>query len=336
MERLETININILPVVDSFLNFSLEKRSSTLTRLTRQLGQKEKFIPAILTQLQSQQFYRSSWNAVWFKILISKPFHRTAFEKLWPIALTLKERTSSFSARRYSSWFLLHAISLQLLRLILAEGGSCSCSSWSGCGGERLLDGVPVPCSGHVARRRWRGSVRILLISSGGGGSSRVLGISSSGVVEVRGCCCSSSSCCCSSRGLHMRDHHAGLNKGLRIDIVGRDPAGQKRHRFRAQPQPVIFPRLKLKLRKSRCQICQSSPQSTANPFIKNWKTLPRNEKLKSSKTTKETSAAFLFFFLFLEKHLNVKHKKEDAAKLCTTENHIWQNANLSQNTTSV
>lgn len=122
---------------------------------------------------------------------------------------------------------LLHAICLELLRLILAEGGGGGRSSWGGCRGQRLLDGVAVARRGHVARRRGRGRVRVLLVGSGGGcgrGSRRVLGVRSPGVVEVRRG--GGGSCCGGSGGLHVWDHHAGLHESLRVDVVGGDSVG--------------------------------------------------------------------------------------------------------------
>ncbi len=192
----------------------------------------------------------------------------------------------------------LHAICLELLRLVLAEGGGSSGSSWGGSSGERLLDGVSIPCCGHVTCWCWWGRVRILLIcSSGGGGSGsrRVLGIRCSSIVKVWGS--GSSSCCRSSRRLYMRDHHTGLDKGLRVDVVCRDSVGHKDTQGQSRgtaSRPSNAETKFWKTEKQAPQIRQSSPQNTANPFINNWKTLPRNEKLRKQQNNKETQAQLL------------------------------------------
>lgn len=126
---------------------------------------------------------------------------------------------------------LLHAICLELLRLILAEGSSRRRSSRGGSRGERLLDGVAVPRCGHVARRRWRGRVRVLLVGSGGGGGRggrRVLGIRGPGVVKVRRS--GSGSCSRGSGGLHVWDHDTGLHESLGVDVMGGDSVGVEIH----------------------------------------------------------------------------------------------------------
>lgn len=72
-----------------------------------------------------------------------------------------------------------------------------------------------------------------------------------------------------------MGDHHAGLNKSLRVDVVGRDPVGQKDTQGQSgasashiSNDETIF----WKSEKQAPQIRQSSPQNTANPFINNRK----------------------------------------------------------------
>lgn len=121
---------------------------------------------------------------------------------------------------------LLHAISLELLRLVLAEGGSSRrCCSGGGGGGQRLLDGVAVARCRHVAGGCWRGCVRVLLVGGGGGGGGcRVLGVRSPGVVEVRRS--GSGSCCRGSGRLHVWDHDTGLHEGLGVDVMGGDSGG--------------------------------------------------------------------------------------------------------------
>lgn len=165
---------------------------------------------------------------------------------------------------------LLHAICLELLRLILAEGGGGGRSSRGGSRGERLLDGVAVPRRGHVARRRRRGRVRVLLVGGGGGGGRGgrgVLGVRGPGVVEVRRS--GSGSCRGGSGGLHVWDHDTGLHESLGVDVMGGDSVGGERY-TRGQRRASVGRASNDETTKQAPQIRQFSHQNTANPFIYN------------------------------------------------------------------
>lgn len=82
----------------------------------------------------------------------------------------------------------LHAVRLELLRLVLSEG----CRRGPGRRRrERLLD-VPVAGRGDVPRGGGRGSVRVLVVSGSGGGSGGsggVLRVRGAGIIQVRRGC---------------------------------------------------------------------------------------------------------------------------------------------------
>lgn len=116
----------------------------------------------------------------------------------------------------------LHAVRLELLRLVLTERGRRSPGRRRR---KRLLD-VTVAGRGDVTCGGWWGSVWVLIVSRGGssGGGSGVLRVGCAGVIQVwRGCG--------RRRGrgwLDVRDHDAGLHECLRVHIVSRNPEGQR------------------------------------------------------------------------------------------------------------
>ena len=105
---------------------------------------------------------------------------------------------------------LLHAVGLQLLGLVLHESGG---GRRRVAGGDGRLDCARVAVS-HKAGSGG-GSVGVLIV-----GSSGVLGIglAGGGVVDVGRC-----------DGLHRgRDHHAGLDDSLGVNIVRRESVEAK------------------------------------------------------------------------------------------------------------
>lgn len=121
----------------------------------------------------------------------------------------------------------MHPVCLQLLRLVLAEGGGGRGSGGGGgrgprCGGgDWLLHRVAVAPGRDVARGGRGGCVRVLIVGGRGGGGSggrRVLCVRGSCVVDVR---CGGGGRC---GGLDVGDDHSRLHKSLRIDIVCRYP----------------------------------------------------------------------------------------------------------------
>ena len=106
----------------------------------------------------------------------------------------------------------LHPVRLQLWRLVLQEGGARGSR-----GREGLGYGGRVAVAHEAGGCGGRGGVRVLVI-----GGRWVLGIGRAGrrVLDVR-------------RGQRWNrggwDHHAGLDDGLWVDVVGGQPAGPSR-----------------------------------------------------------------------------------------------------------
>lgn len=103
----------------------------------------------------------------------------------------------------------LHPVGLQLRSLVLHEG-----RARGGRGRQRLRHGGRVAVAHEAGGRGGRGGVRVLVK-----GGWRVLGVGRAGwrVLDVgRG----------QRRDWGSRDHHTGLDDGLRIDVVGGQPVG--------------------------------------------------------------------------------------------------------------